>query len=97
LPAESCERHTSTGGDTAGEPRPASDAVPASLHAPVLKAGVVKVAGHVVLEAEHRGSVVAIDLSAIPDGEGTVYVRTAGGERRIVPAREMRLLRVVSG
>jgi hypothetical protein len=67
----------------------------ARVHA--MKASATNGAGHAVIEAEYRDSVVAIDLSAIPEEDGTVYVRTAGGERRVVPAPELRLLRVVRG
>jgi ParB family transcriptional regulator, chromosome partitioning protein len=97
LPGESYERDIHPGDDDAGEPRPASDAVSPSLHAPIVKAGPVKATGHAVLEAEHCGTVVVIDLSAVPEGDGLLYVRGPGGSRHLVLASELRLLRVVSG
>lgn len=56
--------------------------------------GRSKVAG-AVLVAEHCQHVVEVLLDAIPSEEGEVYVRTlSGGERRLVPAHELKILRV---
>ena len=48
------------------------------------------------LEADHGGSIVLIDLSAAPGEDGAIFVREESGDRRAVPAGELRLLRVVA-
>ena len=49
---------------------------------------------HLVLEAVYRDSRVTIDLSEMPEADGTVFVREADGEKQVVPAAELRLLRI---
>ena len=48
------------------------------------------------VEADYGGSIVLIDLSAAPGEDGAIFVREESGDRRAVPAGELRLLRVVA-
>jgi ParB family transcriptional regulator, chromosome partitioning protein len=91
------ERGASPGDPHAVEHEPLARSGSDVARVRAMKACATNGADQAVIEAEYRDSVVAIDLSAIPEGDGTVYVRTAGGERRVVPAPELRLLRVVPG
>jgi ParB family chromosome partitioning protein len=94
LPAATSERDASFEAVN-GDREPAVPAAPKAARVRPMKAGAAREDGHFVIGADHRHSVVALDLSAIPEEDGMFYVRTAGGERRVVLASELRLLRIV--
>ena len=52
-------------------------------------------AAALALEADYGGSIVLIDLSAVPSEDGMIFVREEGGDRLAVRAGELRLLRIV--
>jgi ParB family transcriptional regulator, chromosome partitioning protein len=96
-PAANSAQASNLGGDDAGERERSVHAAPRAAGVRAIEVGAVKGARRGLIEADHRNSVVMIDLSAIPEEEGTIYIRTAGDERRLVRAAELRLLRVVLG
>jgi ParB family transcriptional regulator, chromosome partitioning protein len=96
LPGAAHQRAASPGGGDAGDRGPAASVAPQAARPVAAKPGTAQGAARFVLEAEHLGSVVTIDLSAAPEGDRLLYVRDPGGHRRAVPAVDVRLMRVVA-